>query len=245
MMRVRWLPFVLPLAVFMLVGALEPTPETPGGKAVGLAIPYSAYPIVYTLKIAATVAALLCCWPAYRRFPFRLGWLGIAAGVVGVVVWIGLCSLKIEENYLVPLLKPLGLDGLIAAGHRSGFNPFVELAAQPLWAYAFLALRLFGMAAVVPLVEEFLYRGFLTPFVTRQDWWNVPQGEASRAAIAMAIVLPMAMHPAELLAAAAWFGMVAWLFVRTRNVWECIAAHAVTNLLLGVYVVVWGEWSLM
>jgi hypothetical protein len=33
--------------------------------------------------------------------------------------------------------------------------------------------------------------------------------------------------------------------VKTRNIWDCVVAHAVTNLLLGVYVVHWGRWHLM
>jgi len=32
--------------------------------------------------------------------------------------------------------------------------------------------------------------------------------------------------------------------VRTRNFWDCVAAHAVTNLLLGVYIVAAGQWTL-
>jgi len=44
-------------------------------------------------------------------------------------------------------------------------------------------------------------------------------------------------HPGEVFAAVAWFSLVTWLMVRTRNIWDCVVAHAVTNLLLGVYVV--------
>ena len=77
------------------------------------------------------------------------------------------------------------------------------------------------------------------------DWWKVPFGQVNTAAVVISIVLPMLWHqPSEFLAAAAWFGMVTWLMVRTRNPWDCVAAHAVTNLLLGVYVIVWHEWSL-
>ena len=31
----------------------------------------------------------------------------------------------------------------------------------------------------------------------------------------------------------------------TRNIWDCVVAHAVTNLLLGVYVVATGEWQFL
>ena len=55
------------------------------------------------------------------------------------------------------------------------------------------------------------------------------------------------MHPAELLAAAVWFSLVTWLMLRTPSIWDCVVAHATTNLLLGLYVV-WagGEaWELL
>jgi hypothetical protein len=39
--------------------------------------------------------------------------------------------------------------------------------------------------------------------------------------------------------------MVTWLMMRTRSLWDCVAAHAVTNLLLGVYVVLRSDWQLM
>ena len=249
--RLRWLPFVLPLAVFLLLGGLEATPATdetpekPGGAMVGLAIPYSAYPLIYTLKIALTVAAIVFVLPVYRAFPLRVSPLAVLVGAVGVVVWVGLCRLEIEQRYLVPLLEPLGLGGLIAAGTRSGFNPLVELADNPAWAWAFLAIRFFGLAAVVPVAEEFFYRGFVMRFVQQAAWWEVPQGKVTAAAVVLATLLPMAAHPAELLAAAAWFSMITWLYVKTRNIWDCVAAHAVTNLLLGVYVVSTGEWRLM
>jgi membrane protease YdiL (CAAX protease family) len=39
--------------------------------------------------------------------------------------------------------------------------------------------------------------------------------------------------------------MVTWLMVRTRNIWDCVVAHALTNLILGIYVVTTGTWRLM
>ena len=54
----------------------------------------------------------------------------------------------------------------------------------------------------------------------------------------------MLYHP-EILAALVWFSLVSWLMVRTRNIWDCVAAHAVTNLMLGIHVVGTGHWQLM
>ncbi len=92
----------------------------------------------------------------------------------------------------------------------------------------------------MPVIEEFFLRGFLMRLVVDQDWWKVPFGKVNAAAVAVSIVVPVLTHqPGEFLAAAAWFGMVTWLMVRTRNPWDCVLAHAVTNLLLGIYVVCW------
>jgi uncharacterized protein len=242
--RQQWITFLLPFLVFMLVGTLEPTPEEPGGKAIGLAIPYAYYPGLYALKIVLTVAAVAFVLPGYRQFPLRAGPLAIVVGAVGGLLWIGLCTLDWEHAYLLPLLQRVGAGGLIGAGARAAFNPF-EHFSQPIWAWTFLAVRFFGLVAVVPVIEEFFLRGFVMRFVMEREWWNVPFGKASTLAIVLGTAVPMLMHPGELLAALFWFSMITWLMLRTRNIWDCVAAHAVTNLILGVYVVLSGTWRLL
>jgi len=243
--RHRWLAFLLPFLVFMLVGALEPTPDKPGGGDVGLAIPYSFYPWLYTIKIALTLAAMAFVLPGYREFPVRFTRWGLIAGLIGGPIWIGLCLLDWEHAYIAPLLEKIGAGGLIGAGDRAAFNPFVELAAKPPYAWAFLAVRFLGLVAVVPIVEEFFLRGWLMRFVMERNWWEVPFGKAGATAIVLGTAVPMLMHPGELLAAAVWFSMITWLMLHTRNIWDCVAAHALTNLMLGIYVVSTGMWRLM
>lgn len=244
--RYPWVIYVLPLAVFMLFTSLEPTPEKVNergdqeAKAAAWQLSYEYYPLVYTLKLAATLVAIAVVWPGYRKFAWRITPWSVGVGAVGVVLWVGLARLGLEKR----LLGALDLDSL-DLGQRSAFNPLVELADKPAWAYGFLAIRFLGLAAVVPIIEEFFLRGFLMRFVVRQDWWNVPFGEVNRMAIAVGTLVPMLMHPGELLAAAVWFSLVTWLMVKTRSIWDCVVAHAVTNLLLGVYVVATGNWQLM
>jgi len=243
--RHRWVPFVLPLLVYMLAGSLEPTPEKVGGEAIGLAIPYSYYPWVYTAKLVLTGVVIALVFPAFRRFPLRVSGLSVVVGVVGIFVWVGLCSLEVETKVLAPFFDSIGLGGFIASGTRSGFDPFEQLANQPAAARAFLAVRLLGLVAIVPLIEEVFYRGFLMRFVVKDDWWEVPMGEANTPAVVLATVVPVLMHPAELLAAAVWFSMITWMYLRTRNLWDCVVAHATTNALLGAYVLCSGEWRFL
>ena len=260
MTRHPWIPLVLPLAVFMLVGSLEPTPsperldpatadawDLEFGRDRGFwatLIPYSAYPWIYTLKIIATCLAIALVWPVYRTFPCRLSWLSVVVGVVGVVAWIGLCHLQLERR----LLTPLGLDAWLGLGQRSAFNPLEHLNTSLWQAYAFLAVRLIGLAVIVPIIEEFFLRGFVMRFAmadATEPWWKIPIGNIDRTSLVVGSLIPMLMHPGELLAALVWFNMVTWLMVKTRSIWNCVIAHAVTNLLLGIYVVAWDQWQLM
>ena len=136
------------------------------------------------------------------------------------------------------------MGGILGSGDRAAFNPFVQFAERPFWAWTFLAIRFFGLALIVPVIEEFFLRGFVMRFVVERDWWEVPFGKVNRLAIVLGTLVPVLSHP-EMIAAAVWFSLVTWLMLRTRNIWDCVAAHAVTNFLLGVYVVVSGDWWLM
>jgi hypothetical protein len=229
-----WLVFLLPFFVYMLAGSFEPTAQADGGAAIGLHIPYDYYPWVYTLKIALTLVAIMLVWPGYRQFPLKVSWLSIAVGIVGVVLWVVLTKLGVERY--------LGLRGLTELGERTAFNPFTQYESNPLAAWCFMSIRLFGLAIVVPVIEEFFLRGFIMRFFVDRDWWKVPMGDVTRAAIIAGTAVPMLMHPAELLAAAVWFSIVTWLMIRTRNIWDCVVAHMVTNGLLGVYVLLSGDW---
>jgi uncharacterized protein len=237
--------YLLPFVIYLLANSFEPgapVEAEPGtGTTVGGWIEYRHYPLVYTCKLAITIAAIAFVFPGYRQFPWRLTAWGPLVGVIGAAVWIALAEGQIERW----LLDRAGLDLLGSYGRRPAFNPLVELRESPALAYSFMAVRFLGLAAIVPLIEEMFLRGFLMRFFVRPDWWNVPIGVVNRAALAAGAIVPMLLHPGELLAAAVWFSMITWLMVRTKNIWDCVLAHAITNLLLGVYVVSFDRWHLM
>lgn len=239
--RHPWLTFLLPFIVYMVVGSFEPVQDAdPMSLPRRLGLRYEHYPVIYTFKIALTVASMLLVLRGYRQFPFRVSPLAIGVGAVGVVLWIGLCHLQLE----VKLLSPLGLDKLLGLGERPAYNPLDQLAATPAWAWTFLVIRFLGLALIVPVIEEFFLRGFLMRFVISDRWWEWPFGEVTPLAVVVGTAVPMLLHPGELLAAAVWFSLVTWLMVRTKNIWDCVAAHLVTNLLLGIYVVTFAQWQL-
>lgn len=244
--RHPWITFLLPLLVYMAVGSLEPSPPDPAPAepaATGgwFGIEYRHYPIIYTLRIVATLAAMAVVWPGYRTFPLRVHALAVLVGIVGGCAWIVLA----ERQFEAPLIDATGLEWLGAMGERPAFNPLREMEGATGVAYAFLAVRLLGLVLIVPVIEEFFLRGFVMRMVMDVRWWEIPFGRVDAMAIVVGTAVPMLMHPGELLAAMVWFSLVTWLMVRTRNIWDCVLAHVLTNLMLGIYVLSTGSWQLM
>ena len=131
---------------------------------------------------------------------------------------------------------------MLGFGPRAAFNP-IEYFGPTALCYAFLVVRFIGLALVVPVFEELLLRGWLMRHMVSPEFWRVEFGRVTLAAVVVGTAFPMLYHP-EKVAALVWFSLVTWLMVRTRNYWDCVAAHGVTNLLLGLYVLWAGAWHL-
>lgn len=109
--------------------------------------------------------------------------------------------------------------------------------------WALVALRLAGAVAVVPLMEELFWRSFILRWIARRDFLNqVPAEAGLRALIVSALVFGVE-H--ELWLAGIVAGLAyGFLYMRSGSLWLAVAAHATTNLLLGIWVVVTGNWRL-
>ena len=235
----------------MLLNSLEPPAAPPAKTAAGdnsqvqdtpagnwLGLTRQQYPLIYIVKIALVAACLAQFWPVYRGLGGRISPWAWLVGAIGTMIWVGICKLGLESR----LLGPLGLGKFVELGTRTAFDPLAELGENPALAYGFLATRFIGLALIVPIIEELFLRGFVMRYLTDPDWWKVTLGAITPTAIAITTALAMAMHPAELFAELVWFSSVTLLMLRTRNLWDCVVAHGVTNLLLGIYVVATGEW---
>lgn len=265
-----WVTFLVPFAIFTIAGMFEPSPPDPKVKAEiakltelvesgnaaerslaeeqlhelekeeAEAIPYELYPKIYTAKIALTTIAMIAVIPGYMAFRTRVHAIAWGVGVVGAIAWIALAKLQVATYPMLPKL----LSDALEMGGRSGYNPLVELKDNPTWAYTFLAIRFFGLVVVVSIMEEFFLRGFLMRYVMDIDWPYIPFAVVNKLGLAAVLAFPILSHP-ERLAAAVWFTMVTWLMLRTKSIWDCVIAHAVTNLLMGLYVVWSGDWWMM
>jgi CAAX prenyl protease-like protein len=227
-----WGACVVPFVVFLAVGLLEPS-RSGGGLAGALGIPYSAYPLLYGVRLAATLLAIVRSWPSISRWLGRPTWWPPLVGLALVVPWIVLATLQREA----------GWAGSTVA--RAGFNPFADLDTGSIGFWTFLGIRAIGLIAVVPLIEELFLRGFLLRYVIRDDFWTVPFGMLTFPAAGACLFYAAASHPAECVAAVCWFAVVTGIAAATRRPIDTILAHAATNLALGAYVLMTANWWLL
>ena len=231
--------FLLPLLVFLVIVQWYPSFSDTQQTKSDIVMPDTRlYLAMLVAQIVIATTLLIYFRKIYiRHFPLKVSPLSVVVGVVGIVVWVALCHLEFEKQ----AMSWIGLGSTAPA--RPSFNPFVHLPTVG-WQIAFLVPRFIVLAIVVPIIEELFLRGWLVRFVHDPDWELVSLKGLSWAAILAPTVYGVATHPGEALAAIAWFSLVTWLMVRTGNVWDCVVAHAVTNLLLGIYVIAFAQWQL-
>jgi len=227
-----WQVCLVPLAVFLGAGILEPVPSG-GGLAGAVGIPYEAYPAAYAVRLVATLAAVAWCRRPLAAWVGRPTWWPPLLGLALVVPWVALAALQREAGWATLL------------GERSAFDPFAHFGADKAAAWSFLAARFFGLVVVVPIVEELFLRGFLMRYVVREEFWTVPFGLLVPASAVACAGYAVLTHPAEAVAAVGWFAVVSGIAAATRKPVDCILAHAATNLALGAFVVATGNWWLM
>jgi len=176
----------------------------------------------YAVKTLLTAGCLAWAWNGFKG-EIRVTFSGeaVLAGVFVFFCWIG-------------------LDGLYPHAGQSAFNPYLEAPGHIV--YLVMAVRILGAVLVVPLMEEVFWRSFALRFVLRKDFLALPLGSFSWYAFVLNVVLFGLEHHrwlAGILAGAVY----ALLLHRSKNLFIPILAHAVTNLLLAIYVVFSGNWS--
>jgi CAAX prenyl protease-like protein len=218
------LPFVLYLGLTQIAAALaKEYPEY--------------YPGLYAVVVVVT-GGVTCFLLRDRGIlkPHRDVWAGVLVGLVGIGIWIPLSLVHGEQQlaaHLPEWLRP---------SSRPGFDPFTSIA-QPVARWAFIAVRLLGLAVLVPVAEELFWRGFLLRWLISPDWERQPLGQFSLLSFTVVTLLFTVAHP-EWFAAAVYCALLNGLIYWKRDLWNCVVAHAVSNLVLGVYVLATGTWEL-
>ena len=217
-------PYIVPMFAYVGLGWIESGLPS----VIGVNSPYW-YPLAYAAK--AVLVAFLAwrfrsTWRDFRPRP-TIGALVLATGL-GLVVW-GIW---------------IGLDGLYPPltflhGTRVGFDANV-LPPAPRW--AFVVVRMLGLAVLVPVIEELFWRSFLIRWLINPDFQKIAIGQVTPLPAAVTSVFFALEHP-EWLPALVTGLLWAWLLRKTKSLTACVVSHATANLALGVYLIATGEWK--
>jgi CAAX prenyl protease-like protein len=159
-------------------------------------------------------------------FEMRLAfsWEAVVVGVGIFVIWVG----------ADPYYPKIGL--LFKYTEESIWNPFKRFGNDSILAWALICIRIFGMTIVVPPLEEVFYRSFAYRYLIKYDFQKVPLNQFDGIAFTMVPVVFGLMHP-QWLAGIICGVAYQWLVLRKNRLGDAMTAHAITNFLLGAYVV--------
>jgi CAAX prenyl protease-like protein len=106
-----------------------------------------------------------------------------------------------------------------------------------------LALRMIRAVVIVPIVEELFWRAWMMRWLIDNDFEKVPLGKYSAQSFWVVAVLFASEHGSYWDVGLAAGIIYNWWIVRTRSLGDLILAHAVTNGILGAYVIAFGKWE--
>ena len=182
----------------------------------------------YWFYLAKTLVAVWLIWemhPLVLEMRWAISWEAVVIGIGVFVVWVG----------LDPFYPKFLTSGVV-------WNPHEQFGENSALAWLMMVTRILGSTLVVPPLEEVFYRSFLYRYIVKPDFLSVSLNRF--------LLWPF-------LATAAVFGIshfqwlagilcgmaYQWLVLRKNRLGDAMTAHAITNFLLGVWIVWRGAWQ--
>jgi CAAX protease family protein len=222
----RLIPRVAPFALFMAFIGLE---ELLRFSATRGFFPLSATAILYLYPLKAFSVGILLLMFRSNFQEIRLRDLqkygntaiSIIAGVAVFIFWVNM-----DWNFA-------------RQGNPQGFNP--NLFQDNLVRTSMTFVRIAGAAVIVPIMEELFWRSFLIRYTIDPDFLSVPVGKFTWPSFLITTLLFGLEHNLFLAGIMAGISYNLLLYY-TKSISQCILAHAITNLALGLYVLSTGQW---
>jgi len=212
----RTLPFVWFMALLAWRGALPPDS--------GVLDPRWVYGLS-TVLVSGVLISQRHRYTELARGTGPARWHGLAAVVLGFFMF----------QLWVRLTQPWMMLGEPTAT----FHP-VDAQGDLIW--PLVAVRWIGASLMVPVMEELFWRSFLMRWIDNPDFDKVAPDQVSAKAVVLSSLVFMLAHTQWLGALLAGL-LYAWLYRYTRSLWVAVLAHAVTNGVLGAWVVFSGNWQ--
>jgi len=181
----------------------------------------------YWFYFAKTIIGAWLVWemkPLVAEMRWSVSWEALAVGVGIFAVWVGL------DPFYPHLLKS-----------GAAWNPNETLGEHSALAWLMIGTRIIGSTFIVPPLEEVFYRSFLQRYIANQNFLSVPLDRFFPLPFfATAVVFGLSHN--EWLAGILCGAAYQWLVIRKNRLGDAMTAHAITNFLLGAWVILRGAW---
>jgi len=177
---------------------------------------------------AKTLAGAWLVWemrPFVPEMRWAASWEAVVVGIAVFAMWVGIDGFYPQSKMTGPL-----------------WNPFAEFGTNPPLAWLMMSIRILGMTFVVPPLEEVFYRSFLYRYFVRINFLEMPLNRFHPTSFLVTAVIFGASHHQWLAGILCGFAYQ-WLPLRKNRLGDAMTAHAITNLLLGIWVVWRGAWQ--
>ena len=201
---------VLPFAIFLVLTSCQGSLGT------------ESHFWVYLAKCVVGVWLIRVTWPLVSEMRWVISFEALLAGTLVFILWVTLD---------VPYTKFSQPD--------DSWNLQKQFAAAPVMVWVFAGVRIAGSTLLVPMLEEVFYRSFLYRYILAPNWMFTAHSSFAVKPFLITSIVFGFTHQHWLAGIAC--GMIYQLLViRTNRIGDAITAHAVTNLLLGVWVITQG-----
>ena len=208
--------------------------------AIGYVLPFAVFvgflglgryvPLPQVLRFFVVLAILAVFSRGLLPRPSR--WVAsVLLGIAVFFIWIG-------PDALIPGYRTSILFSNSIVGRPQGTTvPADQISIS------FLLFRVLASVVTVPIIEELFWRGWMMRWIAAKNFTRIPVGTYHAEAFWIVALLFASEHGSF------WdVGLVTgviynWWAIRTKNLTDCVIAHAVTNACLAIYVIGWGQWQ--
>ena len=182
----------------------------------------------YLAKTLVGFWLIWATWPLVPEMRWALSWEAVVVGLGVLAMWI----------VIDPYYPKFGMTKTAV----ENANPNLVFGLHSPLARFFLTVHLIGMTMVVPPLEEVFYRSFLYRFVAKPNFLDVPLNRFLPVPFFVTAGL-FGLEHTQWLAGILCGLTFQWLVLRKNRLGDAMTAHAITNLLLGIWVIWQGAWN--
>ncbi len=187
---------------------------------------------LYLIKSLVGIGLIAWMWPKVAEMRWVLSWEAIVVGVLVFAIWVG----------IDPYFTHLSDFGEQQDKDPAPWNPYAFFGPGTPLAYFFVVVRILGMTFVVPPLEEIFYRSFVYRYIVKPKFEKVAFNQFHWGGFLGTSLLFGITHD-EWLSGILCGLLYQWLVIRKNRVGDAMTAHAITNGMLGCYVVIRGAWQ--